>query len=59
MGVSRAWTRLFFAPILTFPRKRGKGFRIIQRSPQAGIQGWGSVDARPRIKCGAGCMGMM
>ena len=44
MGVNRVWTHRLFAPIpvsstgqaLTFPRKRGKGLKVIQRSPKRG-----------------------
>ncbi len=37
MGVNRVWTHCLFAPILTFPRLRGKGFRITQRSLFTGM----------------------
>ena len=53
MGVNRVWTHRLFAPIpvsstgqaLTFPRKRGKGFRVIQRSPYERESKWGGVAA--------------
>ena len=37
MGVNRVWTHRLFAPILTFPRKRGKGLKVIQRSLFTGM----------------------
>ncbi len=36
MGVDRAWIVDLIAPILTFPRRGGKGLYVTQRSPFAG-----------------------
>ena len=44
MGVNRVWTHCLFAPILTFPRLRGKGFKVIQRSLKTGA--YTPLDAR-------------
>ena len=52
MGVNRVWTHRLFAPIpvsstgqaLTFPRKRGKGLKVIQRSLKTGA--YTPLDAR-------------